>query len=191
MGLDDENIEQLCWGYPNGKLDDDDDESSSSISTNSGNSNSHISDKESFLQNSTLGSDTAGSKSDTAEKEVDDDDEQEPLAFLVVHATMHMLFLPQFTCDFYEDVEDNVDLESDEEDDGKSEEERQSKEDGEMRSAPGAGKVKFIKKGISLVPRPASIIWAAGCGVSSSQVRRIFFDKIHLYRRNMHSIVNP
>ena len=33
------------------------------------------------------------------------EEEQEPLALLVVHAAMHMLFLPQFTCDFYEEAD--------------------------------------------------------------------------------------
>ena len=37
-------------------------------------------------------------------KRKDAEDDQEPLALLVVHAAMHMLFLPQFTCDFYEDA---------------------------------------------------------------------------------------
>ena len=42
-----------------------------------------------------------GGESFSAESE-DESDDQEPLALLVIHATMHMLFLPQFTCEFFE-----------------------------------------------------------------------------------------
>jgi hypothetical protein len=36
-------------------------------------------------------------------RDSEDADGQEPLALLVIHAAMHMLFLPQFTCEFYEE----------------------------------------------------------------------------------------
>ena len=50
-------------------------------------------------------SSSVGSKSES--------DDQEPLALLVVHATMHMLFLPQFTCEFFEqNNEADLDVES-------------------------------------------------------------------------------
>ncbi|GMH53489.1 hypothetical protein TrRE_jg12480, partial [Triparma retinervis] len=32
---------------------------------------------------------------------------REPIGLLVVHAAMHMLFLPQFTCDYFEEPEDD------------------------------------------------------------------------------------
>ena len=49
----------------------------------------------------------------------DEDDEQEPLALLVIHAAMHMLFLPQFTCEFFEENND-ADLDADFHDDSMS-----------------------------------------------------------------------
>ena len=46
-------------------------------------------------------------KNDDDEEDDDEDDSQEPLALLVVHAAMHMLFLPQFTCEFYEEDDED------------------------------------------------------------------------------------
>jgi len=44
------------------------------------------------------------------EGEPDDegDEYREPIGLLVVHAAMHMLFLPQFTCDYFEEPEEAV-----------------------------------------------------------------------------------
>ena len=50
------------------------------------------------------GSAESNSEVDLADDNLDAEEEmQEPLALLVVHAVMHMMFLSQFTCDFYEE----------------------------------------------------------------------------------------
>lgn len=89
------------------------------------------------------------------------EEEQEPLALLVVHAAMHMLFLPQFTCDFYEDGENTRPRHPDR---------LQAKADHDRRTDAGLGHVKYTDSGISLVPNPTSIIWAPGAGVSADQL---------------------
>lgn len=119
-----------------------------------------------------------------------DDEGQEPLALLVVHAAMHMLFLPQFTCEFYEEEghddgmsRDSYDSDSSAEsrdssrgpapveDDLDSTEKRaqeaQTKEDNAMKSETGLPKLRLVDNGVSLMPKPASIVWAEGCGVKS------------------------
>ena len=122
---------------------------------------------------------------DEDEDDDDDDDNQEPLSLLVVHAAMHMLFLPQFTCDFYEeDGKDNdinpyassSDSDSDDEDldddyDGGSDKEaveqrRMAKADRETQIEAGLGKPRRIRKGVRLTPSPAGIVWAPGVGFS-------------------------
>jgi len=119
-----------------------------------------------------------------------DDEGQEPLALLVVHAAMHMLFLPQFTCEFYEEGEDEVasrdsfdsgsskgsreSVKEPVEDDLDSQEKRsqeiQAKEDHAMKSEIGLAKARIVENGVSLVPKPASIVWAEGCGVPKSKL---------------------
>lgn len=120
---------------------------------------------------------------DVSEDEDDDEEQQEPLALLVVHAAMHMMFLPQFTCDFYEEetspcelYASSSDSESDsEESDEESKEERkndnqteekrrEARADRETQLEAGLGKVLRIKKGISIHPRPAAVVWAPGVG---------------------------
>jgi hypothetical protein len=86
-------------------------------------------------------------------------EDQEPLALLVVHAAMHMLFLPQFTCDFYEDSSDNPVRPL----------KQLSKEDQELRLESGL-KDKQVEWGVSLVPSPTTIIWAPGVGVTSAEL---------------------
>lgn len=87
------------------------------------------------------------------------DDDQEPLALLVVHAAMHMLFLPQFTCDFYEDSSAPA----------KSKPKKETKEDRDLKHEAGL-REKKVEWGVSLEPTPASIIWAPGIGVTAAEM---------------------
>ncbi|EEC42643.1 predicted protein [Phaeodactylum tricornutum CCAP 1055/1] len=68
-------------------------------------------------------------------------DEQEPLALLVVHAAMHMLFLPQFTCDYYEDSSSTVAQ--------RRRERVETKDDKELKADAGL-KVKTVDWGVTL-----------------------------------------
>ncbi|KAL7488598.1 hypothetical protein ACHAW6_014187 [Cyclotella cf. meneghiniana] len=135
------------------------------------------------------------SKSEKEEEEEeeefdDEEDDQEPLALLVVHAAMHMLFLPQFTCDFYEDESSPSDLDpygsssesesdSEEEDDDESQSQdrrsdsdldqpemkrRVAKAERETQLEAGLGKVMRIRKGIRIYPSPVAVVWAPGVG---------------------------
>lgn len=98
------------------------------------------------------------------------EDEQEPLALLVVHAAMHMLFLPQFTCDFYEN---KVDSESG--NPALSFRRSDTKEDRELRSSvQGLHQAKTVEAGVSLVPRPSSIVWASGSGVKPEHLAGVY-----------------
>jgi hypothetical protein len=127
-----------------------------------------------------------------------DDEAQEPLALLVVHAAFHMLFLPQFTCDFHEEEKSGMNSQviptvtktvvrsatTDGDNDGishikitadqlvdrKREEEKQLKKDLNMRVEAGLGEVKYVENGISIIPKPTQIVWAPGCGVSPTKV---------------------
>lgn len=94
------------------------------------------------------------------------EEEQEPLALLVIHAAMHMLFLPQFTCDFYEEEQEPTPLSAE----ARKALEAQRKQDRERRTDAGLGQVKYMENGISLTPTPTSIIWSPGAGVSSDQL---------------------
>ena len=128
----------------------------------------------------------AGTGSASADAEEDEDDNQEPLALLVVHAAMHMLFLPQFTCDFYEEEDGDG---SGKGKGGSAErrkaekslspaeiaarrrlEERESRSDREMKTGAGLGSARRADGGVSLSPRPAAAVWAAGCGVRPDQL---------------------
>ena len=57
-------------------------------------------------------SDNDATREDAGEEDEEEED-NEPLALLVVHAAMHMLFLPQFTCKLYEGESDIPDYLSD------------------------------------------------------------------------------
>lgn len=89
------------------------------------------------------------------------EDDQEPLALLVVHAAMHMLFLPQFTCDFYEDGSIQ-----------KQEKPVVKKEGKDVRDLKlDAGlREKQVEWGVSLEATPTSIIWAPGAGVTAAEM---------------------
>ncbi|KAK1747831.1 dymeclin [Skeletonema marinoi] len=97
-----------------------------------------------------------GDKNDDDGEDDDEDDSQEPLALLVVHAAMHMLFLPQFTCEFYE--EDDEDDENDSDDD-ESDVSFDEEDDAEEKMR--------IRKGVRLTPHPAGIVWSPGVGFTN------------------------
>mmetsp|Transcript_12112 Transcript_12112/g.18396 ORF Transcript_12112/g.18396 Transcript_12112/m.18396 type:complete len:835 (+) Transcript_12112:156-2660(+) len=171
LGNADENVENLCWGTAG----DNDDASS--------------------FKDSIVGRVVGGADHLTREEE---EDAQEPLALLVVHAAMHMLFLPQFTCEFFEenndpdgrgDMNDDSDSSSNESVDSK--EERQKKEadakkealdeekkiekqieeqgDSFMRKEAGLRETRYAENGIVLLPKPATIVWAGGIGVKTTK----------------------
>jgi hypothetical protein len=150
LGVSDENVEHLCWG--------------------TGASPVHSENQLSKAEDGVLGLVIGGgnemsesqqqtkqaAQTDEQQEQDDNEDSQEPLALLVIHAAMHMLFLPQFTCDFYEE---------DEEDSTKrQEEQRQTKDDRDMRNEVGLGPTKKVEAGVLLVPRPTSIVWTVGAG---------------------------
>jgi len=165
LGESDENVENLCWSTAGGGLGDDDQ-----------------SEKDSIL-GKLIGSDDDLS----AHRETKEEDGQEPLALLVVHAAMHMLFLPQFTCDFFEEQpkdgasqsssrsdekirapsspDDDEDLTEEELEMRNREEAFQNKENKAMKADAGLGSTRVVENGILLLPRPASIVWASGCGM--------------------------
>ena len=152
LGENDVNVELLCWGDQG--------------------------EKKRRKKGKDAKSDEEGSD------EEEDGEQQEPLALLVVHAAMHMMFLPQFTCDFYEEetcpselYASSSESESDSEtsDDESNEERkndanhikertREARADKETQLEAGLGKVIRIKKGISIHPRPAAVVWAPGVG---------------------------
>jgi len=193
LGENDPNVELLCWG---------DSLSSQGETNNNDNDDNDDDGKEKMKKR---GSSRSGGNNE--------EEEQEPLALLVVHAAMHMMFLPQFTCDFYEEEtgpdsdelyvsssDSDSDEESSSEDDdeeredetittSKSQKSRQhhhtkqqqqqpvadkekknnnmreySRTDREIQLEAGLGKVLRIKRGISIHPRPAAVVWAPGVG---------------------------
>jgi hypothetical protein len=108
---------------------------------------------------------------------------------LVVHAAMHMLFLPQFTCNFYENKQDPSAA-------GSSFFARRSetKEDKELRSEAGL-RAKTVEAGVSLAPWPSSIVWAPGTGVQAGQLgfdastRK--YDKCIVSKSHARSMLRP
>ena len=139
LGDADENVEQLCWG--------------TSASTIPGD------EKIGLMVGAGAGTDESSIPTNTGGGKVEE--EQEPLALLVVHAAMHMLFLPQFTCDFFETNGSNSPVHRNQG--------AQSKEDRDLKSEAGL-RAKAVDAGISLVPRPSSIVWAPGTGGPSSSI---------------------
>lgn len=104
------------------------------------------------------------------------DDDSEPLALLVVHAAMHMLFLPQFTCEFYEEdvVGTLYDEEYDPSDDDDLEEENENGEDplrSQMLDMEGR-----IEAGLG--HRPRKITNSGGGGFDWHQDRRVSFGRM-------------
>ncbi|KAG7370552.1 dymeclin [Nitzschia inconspicua] len=159
LGDADENVEQLCWGT-NGSGMPGDEKIGLMVGGKTAGDNDSTNDD---------GMGTNASKGM--------EDEQEPLALLVIHAAMHMLFLPQFTCDFYENKMDHTPTSS-----GKSGSKgkngggmagffrrSETKEDKDIRSECGL-EPKTVDSGVPLAPRPASIVWAPGAGIHASQL---------------------
>jgi len=101
----------------------------------------------------------ATSLSEKLQSKNNQDDDQEPLALLVVHAAMHMLFLPQFTCDFYEDASVPA----------KKTPKKETKEDRELKHEAGL-RERQVEWGVSLEALPTSIIWAPGVGVTAAEM---------------------
>lgn len=132
LGDPDENVEHLCWGTGATQMPGDE-----KIGLVVGDDTT----------NNALG----GGKGD---------DDQEPLALLVVHAAMHMLFLPQFTCDYYDESDGSK----------KSKKPPLTKLDKEMRAEAGLGAGKTTEGGVVILPRPASVVWAPGAGVAPNQL---------------------
>ena len=98
------------------------------------------------------------------------EDDNEPLALLVVHAAMHMLFLPQFTCEFYEE-DDTYDEQSDDEQSDEEEDQEESGNDIEREVDAGLiNKPRRIREGIRLTPRPVGIVWAPGVGFTADGI---------------------
>ena len=151
MGDADENVEQLCWGT-NASTIPGDEKIGLMVGVGGRNGNGVLG--LGGDENSSIPTHTTGTKLE---------EEQEPLALLVVHAAMHMLFLPQFTCDFYENKQDPSVTAS------FFARRSDTKEDKELRSEAGL-RAKTVEAGVSLVPRPASIVWAPGTGVHASQL---------------------
>lgn len=173
LGENDPNIEALCWGENN------------NTAVDSGG------DAASVMGNSTMGNSTVkrtftgDSESQvTKEEDEEEEDSQEPLALLVVHAAMHMLFLPQFTCEFYEeddeedddgevdsgsdsDVSFDEDEENNKDTDVSLQKKRLAKADKESSLEAGLGKPRRIRKGVKLTPQPAGIVWAPGVGFTN------------------------
>lgn len=141
LGDADEQVEQLCWGTNSDDYDED--------------------EKIGLMIGTGKDSGMSGRNAGMYRRRKEMEDEQEPLALLVVHAAMHMLFLPQFTCDFYENKVDT---------DGGNPalnfRRSDTKEDRDLRSSvEGLGEPTMVEAGVSLVPRPSSIVWASGAGV--------------------------
>lgn len=146
MGDADENVEQLCWGTGAAGLGDE----KIGLMIGAGADGSAGAAAH-------AGDDPLPMSAKLAKHEGPDD--QEPLALLVVHAAMHMLFLPQFTCDFYEDstVPKRV------------KKEPLTKEDKELVAEAGL-REKQVEWGVPLDPNPTSIIWAPGVGVTAADM---------------------
>jgi hypothetical protein len=142
LGDADENVEQLCWG------------------TNASNPGD---EKIGLMVGGRHGGDESTSVPTHTTTKLEE--EQEPLALLVVHAAMHMLFLPQFTCDFYENKQDPSASAAGSFFTRRSE----TKEDKELRSEAGL-RAKTVEAGVSLAPRPSTIVWAPGTGVQAGQL---------------------
>ena len=161
LGSPDPNIESLCW------------------STGDGEDN---------FRDSMVGKVIGGEDKYSLAKTLDDEEAPEPLALLAIHAAMHMLFLPQFTCDFYEDdVDEEASVDSEgseysEEGEGPgllkqkmmeieaAREAHLAKEDQLMMNEVGLKKTRLAEDGIILQPKPACIVWAAGCGIKKKKV---------------------
>jgi len=142
LGEADENVEQLCWGTDGSTGDE-------KIGLVVGGNN----ERDASAPATTL--------TEKLQAKNNQEDDQEPLALLVVHAAMHMLFLPQFTCDFYEDGTVPATT--------TNKNKKESKEDRDLKLDAGL-REKKVEWGVSLSPSPLSIIWAPGVGVTAVEM---------------------
>ena len=135
LGDPDENVEHLCWGTGGSPIQGD--------------------EKIGLVVGD--GADKASLPAQSVARQNNDD--QEPLALLVVHAAMHMLFLPQFTTDYYEEEQvRNVRKPA------------PTKMDKDLRAEAGLTGIKQVENGVVILPKPASIIWSPGAGVTAEQI---------------------
>ena len=192
LGEADESVEQLCWGTNA----DEDEYGAGSVAgdekiglmignttTNANNNNKDTEDTNSTTNKQPQHTTNNTHKLDLA---TGPEDEQEPLALLVIHAAMHMLFLPQFTCDFYENKIDqagggaapplspsarNAAAHANTSGGGGVFRRSDTKDDRDLRATVvGLEHATVVEAGVCLVPRPASIVWASGSGISSQQL---------------------
>ena len=169
---EDDMIEQLCWGTKSNEDDDDDEDDTMDEPTE---------DDDDVFSDSDDDKDKK-SKSSKKKTQEEEDEEQEPLALLVIHAAMHMLFLPQFTCDFYESQSDVPISSKGKKKSKKHKAPEEQDEDKEMRLDAGMNINMIDQDGVSLQPKPMSIIWNAGCGVSPDHPE--FEGQTRKYDRN-------
>mmetsp|Transcript_319 Transcript_319/g.449 ORF Transcript_319/g.449 Transcript_319/m.449 type:complete len:843 (-) Transcript_319:174-2702(-) len=173
LGQSDSNVEGLCWGA--------------------------IDNEDSSYKDGIVGRVIGGGDDLSLDLRQENEEGQEPLALLVVHAVMHMLFLPQFTCEFFEENEKDDDnsndgsLSSDSDSDSprrrrrqrkdednqveeelseeqKLEKEEQEKGDIFMKTEAGLKEVRYVDSGISLLPKPEGLVWAGGLAVKTTKL---------------------
>lgn len=175
LGDSDVNVEQLCWGTGADPI---------ALDMDNNNMDSYAS----IVDNTTDGETNATSRKSRGQQE--DEENQEPLALLVIHAAMHMLFLPQFTCDYYEE-----EMPEDYKKDGKgggsgshhvsssaAGDDRETQEESEIRAEAGLSSSKLVENGVVLIARPPSIVWSAGIGVKPTQLG--YDGATHKYDKN-------
>ena len=174
LGDADENVEQLCWGTEG--------------MASETNQNSKDKDTGTVATSTTGGGNSKFNNSKTTNDPTMDD--QEPLALLVIHAAMHMLFLPQFTCDFYEESttttnakpSTNTTSHSNKSSD-KAGATSSSKDDKEMKIDAGLQE-RLVEWGVPLDATPASIVWAPGVGVTITDI----LGSEHNHHHSSHSM---
>lgn len=220
LGDADENVEQLCWGT--GGLGDE----KIGLMVTAGNGNGTVrGDGASSnhagaggahsLDGGSLGASQAPPSVAAAQAKRKDDDDQEPLALLVVHAAMHMLFLPQFTCDFYEDASiapsaggtAGVNGEGGaagaanahhhrKQPKNHNKTAKETKDDRELKAEAGL-REKKVDWGVPLEPTPASIVWAPGVGVTATEMgfdvstRKYDKNRVEVLRLMLASCCDP
>lgn len=134
------------------------------------------------LQDGLVGKFIGGDESSTVDPSQSGDDESpEPLALLAIHAAMHMLFLPQFTCDFYEDEE--LDDGSTYSEDSYKNNTSSNHGNGEIKAEIALKRTRYVQDGIQLKPKPACILWAPGCGVKKLKVSNTYshYNYLHVH----------
>lgn len=120
-----------------------------------------------------------GAPSKDSNEKMQQPSDQEPLALLVIHAAMHMLFLPQFTCDYYEDAP--------------LEERKETPHDRDIKADAGLKRRK-VDNGVPLTPTPSGIVWMPGAGVSTlpeAPTRKYDKNRIEVLRLLLTSCCDP